>query len=184
VNAEADRTPVTAVSCIPVAPARLPAFRVLHERSVRMMRSMPGFVHAELFEPVPGVQEDAVVLLSFDTREHLDGWLRSDARKELVALQAEHLVGPRTVSVVRGFAGWFDTGRENEADDVVRWKSAVAVLLAIVPVSQLFLGVRLWLLPDVNVVFATLLGNVVSVAALTWVLMPRISRRLARWLRR
>lgn len=175
-----DPPPVTAVSSVPVAPDQVQAFRQLHDLSVQRMRAMPGFVSAELFEPVRGVQDDTVILLSFDTREHLDGWLQSAERTELVELQAKHLLGPRTLNVVGGFAGWFSTGQESE---VVAWKSAVAVLIAIVPVSQIFLGARLWLFPHLNVVLATVLGNVVSVAALTWVLMPRITRWLKHWLR-
>jgi uncharacterized protein len=173
--------PVTAVSSVPVAPERMHAFKQLHDLSVQRMGTMPGFIYAELFEPVPGLQDDTVILLSFDTREHLDGWLHSADRKAMVELQAKHLLGPRTLSVVGGFAGWFSSGQGN---DVVPWKSAVAVLLAIVPVSQVFLATRLWMFPDLNAVIATFLGNVVSVAVLTWVLMPRISRRLKHWLRR
>jgi uncharacterized protein len=173
--------PVTAVVSLPVVPEHIHAFKELHDISVQRMSAMPGFISAELFEPVPGIQDDTVILLRFDTREHLEGWLQSTDRRELVDLQAKYLVGPRTLSVVGGFAGWFSTG---PGTDVVSWKSAVAVLIALVPVSQMFLGVRLWLFPDLNVVVATLLGNVVAVAALTWVLMPPLTRSLKHWLRR
>jgi antibiotic biosynthesis monooxygenase (ABM) superfamily enzyme len=40
------------------------------------------------------------------------------------------------------------------------------------------------LFPHVNVVVATIVGNIFTVAALTWVLMPPITRRLEHWLRR
>jgi antibiotic biosynthesis monooxygenase (ABM) superfamily enzyme len=67
---------------------------------------------------------------------------------------------------------------------VVPWKSAVAVLVAIVPVSQVLLATRLWLYPDLNAAVATLMANIVTVAVLTWLLMPPITRRLKHWLRR
>jgi uncharacterized protein len=171
--------PVTAVLSVPVEADQLVAFRHLHDLSVQRMAAMPGFLHAELLEPVPGVQDDTVVLLTFDTRHDLDGWLESDDRKHLVELQSEHLLGPRTLSVVGGFAGWFNSGR----NDVVRWKSAVAVLIAIVPVSLIYLWARMSLFPRMNVVVATIVGNIFTVAALTWVLMPPITRRLKHWLR-
>jgi len=171
--------PVTAVLSVPVEPEDMGAFKRLHDLGVQHMTAMPGFLDAELLEPVPGVQDDTVILLTFDTREHLDGWLRSDDRKRLVELQAKHLLGPRTLSVVGGFAGWFSLG---QGYDVVPWKSAVAVLIGIVPVSQIYLWVRLSLFPDLNVVVATIVGNVFTVATLTWVLMPLITRRLKHWL--
>jgi len=62
---------------------------------------------------MPGVQDDTVILLSFDTRERLDGWLHSADRKELVDLQAEYLLDPRTSNVVGGYGGWFSEGQSN-----------------------------------------------------------------------
>lgn len=175
-----DPPPVTAVLCVPVDAEQMVAFRHLHDLGVQRMTSMPGFLHAELLEPVPGVQDDTVILLTFDTRQHLDGWLESDDRKQLVERQSEHLLGPRALSVVGGFAGWFDSGRNH----VVPWRSAVAVLIAIVPVSLTYLMARMSLFPHLNVVVATLVGNVLTVAALTWAVMPPLTRRLEGWLRR
>jgi antibiotic biosynthesis monooxygenase (ABM) superfamily enzyme len=175
-----DPPPVTAVLSVPVEAEQMVVFKHLHDLSVQRMTAMPGFLHAELLEPVPGVQDDTVILLTFDTRHHLDEWLESDDRKQLVELQSQHLLGPRTLSVVGGFAGWFNSAR----DDVVRWRSAAAVLIAIVPASLIYLMARMSLFPHVNVVVATIVGNIFTVAALTWVLMPPITRRLEHWLRR
>jgi hypothetical protein len=175
-----DPPPVTAVLSVPVEAEQMVVFKHLHDLSVQRMTAMPGFLHAELLEPVPGVQDDTVILLTFDTRHHLDDWLESDDRKQLVELQSQHLLGPRTLSVVGGFAGWFNSAR----DDVVRWRSAAAVLIAIVPASLIYLMARMSLFPHVNVVVATIVGNIFTVAALTWVLMPPITRRLEHWLRR
>jgi uncharacterized protein len=174
-----DPPPITAVVSVPVTAEEMAAFKELHDLSVQHMAAMPGFLHAELLQPVPGVQDDTVILLTFDTRAHLDQWLRSEQRKQLVEQQSKHLLGPRTLNVVGGFAGWFTTAPNR---DVVRWKSAVAVLIAILPVSQLYLVARLALFPGLNIVAATIVGNVFTVIALTWVLMPTITRRLRHWL--
>ena len=52
------------------------------------------------------------------------------------------------------------------------------------PVSLLVLALRLWLVPDLNPVVATVAGNVIGITVLTWLLMPVITRRLDGWLRR
>jgi hypothetical protein len=178
-NVALDPPPITAVLSVPVDAQQMDAFKQLHELSVQRMNAMPGFLHAELLEPVPGVQDDTVILLTFDTRQHLDDWLHSDERRQLVEGQSEHLLGPRTLNVVGGFAGWFAPPQSN---NVIRWRSAVAVLIAIVPASQIFLVARLALFPGLNVVVATVVGNVFTVVALTWVLMPAVTRRLSDWL--
>ena len=98
---------VTAVSSVRVRPDEMAAFRALHGEILLALSSMPGFLQADLYEPVPGVQEDTIVVLAFDTREHLDAWLRSDERRRILAAMEQHTVGERTVNVVGGFAGWF-----------------------------------------------------------------------------
>jgi antibiotic biosynthesis monooxygenase (ABM) superfamily enzyme len=43
-------------------------------------RTFPGFEGCEVIPPVPGIQENHVVVYRFDSFPHLDAWLRSDAR--------------------------------------------------------------------------------------------------------
>jgi antibiotic biosynthesis monooxygenase (ABM) superfamily enzyme len=48
-------------------------------------RTFPGFVALEVVPPVPGVQDDYVVIFRFDSIPHLDAWLGSDTRRTLLA---------------------------------------------------------------------------------------------------
>jgi uncharacterized protein len=48
-------------------------------------RTFPGFEADEVIPPVPGIQDDYVVIYRFDSFPHLDAWLRSDARQALLA---------------------------------------------------------------------------------------------------
>ena len=50
-------------------------------RPLAAMRTMPGFLRSELYAPVAGVQDDTIVMMAFDSREHLDRWLRSPERR-------------------------------------------------------------------------------------------------------
>ena len=171
--------PVTAVASFRVLRGAERRYGEFHERLVRRLSGFPGFLRSELFEPVPGVQDETVVAFSFDTREHLDAWLRSDARRAMLT-EIEPLVeGDRTVNVVGGFAGWFG-GADR---DVKRWKQAAVVLLALFPTALVLTMVREWLFPDVHWVLGVLFGNVLGVAALSWLLMPFLTRTLAGWLR-
>lgn len=49
-----------------------------------------GFIGFELFRPVPGIQDNWVAMLRFDTREHLDEWLQSDTRNKLLEEGRDH----------------------------------------------------------------------------------------------
>jgi antibiotic biosynthesis monooxygenase (ABM) superfamily enzyme len=173
--------PVTAVASFRVKPGSEHRYRELHERLIARLATFPGFLRSELFIPVEGVQDETVVVFAFDSRAHLDAWLGSAERQEMLAEIAPYVEGERTLNVVGGFAGWF--GAPGMAN-VRRWKQASLVLLALVPTTVVLTRLRMWALPDVHWVLGILIGNVLGVIALTWVLMPRLTRWFAAWLRR
>jgi uncharacterized protein len=173
--------PVTGVASFRVRPGEQHRVAGFHTRLVERLSAFPGFLRSEVFEPVPGVQDETVVVFSFDRREHLDAWLGSDARREMLAEIEPFIEGGRTVNVVGGFAGWFGGGG---AAPVRTWKQASVVLLALFPTALVLTVLRRWLLPDVNWVLGVLLGNVAGVIILSWALMPFLTRLLADWLRR
>jgi antibiotic biosynthesis monooxygenase (ABM) superfamily enzyme len=173
--------PVTAVASFCLRPGTGMLYADFYDRLVKALTAFPGFIRSELFPPIAGIQDDTVVLLSFDTREHLDAWLGSTARQQLLDEIDPYIEGGRTLNVVGGFAGWF--GRPGMAK-VKTWKQAAVVLLAIIPISLLVTAVRRWLLPDVSWWTAVLIGNVIGVIVLSWVAMPLLTRAFARWLQR
>lgn len=172
--------PVTAVASFRVRAGEEHRYATLHARLVQRLAGFPGYLRSEVFEPVAGVQDETVVVFSFDSREHLDAWLVSEERRAMLAEIEPFVEGERTVNVVGGFAGWFG----GQGPGVRRWKQASVVLLALFPTSLVLTLVRMWLLPDVHWVLGVLFGNVLGVIALSWVLMPFLTRVLDGWLRR
>ena len=65
-------------------------------------RAFPGFEGVEIVPPVLGVQNDYVVVFRFDSAEHLNGWLRSDARQSLLARGQALFSGEARQHVVAG----------------------------------------------------------------------------------
>jgi antibiotic biosynthesis monooxygenase (ABM) superfamily enzyme len=153
--------------------------RRMHEL-MRAESGFPGYRGAELLPPVPGVQENWITLIRFDTDAHMRSWLDSTERSEFLAgLQptVEHL----DVQQLEGsFGSWFAPATEGQAAPP-NWKQAMAVLLMLYPtvmVISLYLSPRLRL----GMPMGIFVGNVVSVVALTWLLMPIANRLLTRWL--
>ena len=62
------------------------------------MSRAPGFVRTEMFEPVPGTQDDHVVVFTFDGRDNLDAWLESPERQAII----DRIVDPRALRPRRG----------------------------------------------------------------------------------
>ena len=170
---------VTLVSSVRLRPDQEPAYRELHVEAVAACRRFDGFVRSELLAPVPGLQDDMVTVLAFDTREHLQAWMDSDERRSILAEMVPLHEGPRTVNVVGGFAGWF---RPAGARATKRWKQAVTVLSALFPISVVLTIARGRLAPDLPLAVGVLLNNVIGIVLLTWIVMPYLTRVLARWL--
>ena len=124
--------PVTAVASFRVRPGNESVYAELQRRLLDRLSTFTGFLRSELFVPVDGVQDETVVVFAFDSREHLDAWLGSDARRSLLAEIEPLLEGDRTVNIVGGFAGWF--GAPGTVT-VKRWKQATMVVAAIFPTT-------------------------------------------------
>lgn len=173
--------PVTAVASFRLLEGHEPALREAYHALVPTISGFEGFLRVELFEPIEGVQDEAVIVFSFRDRICLDRWLSSDERRDLLAAIDEHVAGDRTLSVVGGFGGWFDSP---DAPVVKRWKQACVVLLGLYPTALVLGRLREAIVPDIGFAAGTFLGNAIGVAILSWILMPWLTRRLEPWLQR
>ncbi len=133
----------------------------------------------------PGLQEDYVAILRFDTETNLKAWLDSPVRKALVAEAAPLTEEFHSRIASSGFEQWF---RDDDAAgaSLPAWKMNMLVLLMLYPVVMLF-GVfvgtpvfdRMFHLPFAVSLF---LGNVVSVV-ITGALVPWVAGHFRWWLR-
>ena len=175
--------PVTIVFSQCVAPHNQDEFVALHDDAVERLGEFPGFLGSQLLPPVEGVQEEYVIVASFASRTNLDRWLESDTRREWLD-QIEQLVeGDRTYNVVGGFGGWFPS-QASQSQGPKRWKQAIAVFIALFPTVLLITLIRGAIAPNMNVVLAVFIGNVLGILILTYVLMPPLTHRLRHWLSR
>lgn len=172
---------VTAVMSQRIHPDDLVGFRKAEAEIAAAMARFPGFISLEHSPPVAGVQDDYVVSFTFASRADLDRWLESDSRREVLQLVEPFIDGERTLNVIGGFGGWFVAQKEQAPK---QWKQAVAVLIALYPTTLTLSLLQVWLFPDVPWVPALFVSNVLGIAALTWLLMPRLTALLEPWLER
>ncbi len=176
------RNAVSVVASGRVKPGREREYERWQDGITAAAREFPGFLDSELFRALPGVQQDPVVVFRFASAECLDAWLESDVRKQWLR-KAEPLASDsRLQRVGGGLDGWFPSGASGD-ERVPDWKQAFAVLLALYPTVMLltmYLSPQLDALPLAVSMF---IGNVVSVALLTWPLMPAANRVLGPWLK-
>ncbi len=156
------------------------AHLMFHKRMLDALSHFDGFIARDVLDAVPGVQDETVVILTFETTQDLRAWLGSDERATLLRELDDITVGSLTTNVVGGFAGWFPGHGPAE---VRKWKQALVILAALFPVSLAATLFRSWAFPDLPLVPAVLFANIVGIVVLTWFLMPPLTRALDGWLR-
>ncbi len=141
-----------------------------------------GFLGAETFKPVAGVQDDWVVVFRFASPQPLQVWLDSSERKTWLDNVKPWIEETAIQTVGGGLGGWFPLQPSAPAHPP-DWKQSLAVLIALYPTVMLL---TIFLSPQLAKVVSApvnmFVSNVVSVALLTWLVMPQTTRLLAPWL--
>jgi antibiotic biosynthesis monooxygenase (ABM) superfamily enzyme len=172
---------VSAVISMDLKPGQEEAYRVWNQRITAAETQYPGFQGHRLNPPVPGVQDDWVTILTFDTEPHLDAWLNSAERQKLLNEATGFSGGVHVRKVRTGFDQWF---RVAGAAQAPIWKLNMLTLLALYPVVFLFgffvqspilMGRLGW--PFFLALFA---ANLSGVVILNWV-APWVSGRFSWW---
>jgi uncharacterized protein len=172
----------TVVVSHPVKPEQEREFLDWQQRMTEAEQTFPGFSGAELFRPVPGVQDDWTAVYRFASSNDLERWLESSERQRLLR-EGEHFQDFNLRKITSSFGNWFSfTGDGATSVAPPSWKTALSVLVGLYPtvviltiaISEIWKSASLWQ--------SLLLGNILSVALLTWVVMPIVTRVLRFWL--
>lgn len=176
--------PVSAVISSRVRAGHEKAFRAWERRIANAQAKSPGFQGYRFEPPIPGVQDDWLAILRFDTERNLQIWLDSPERTELLEEATPFLEEFHTRVARTGFEQWFALATDGTSAPPA-WKQNMIVLLLLYPVVFLFgawvqtpvligrAGLPFWL--------ALFIGNVVSVLLLNW-LVPWVSNGFGWWL--
>jgi antibiotic biosynthesis monooxygenase (ABM) superfamily enzyme len=172
----------SAVISTRIKPGQEEAYRNWARKIAAAQATFPGFQGYRFEPPVPGVQDDWLTILRFDSEENLQRWLDSPERKQLLDESAPFTEECHARIARTGFDQWFE---QPGAPPPAAWKQNMVVLLVLYPLVFLL---NAWLQQPVLVgVFGLpywaflFINNAVSVVVLSLIL-PRVSRRLHWWL--
>ena len=175
---------VSALFTTRVDPGREQEFLEWSTRVAAAQAAFEGFISYQVEPPIEDVQPDWVAILSYDTDAHMRAWLSSPERTGLLEDGASFDSRARVHIVRNDLDAWFNApGGEGEAAPA--WKRNMLVLLVLYPVVFLTAtliqdplltgnGLPFWL--------ALFVANIISVAALGWVLVPAADKLFGWWL--
>lgn len=175
--------PISAVISTRIKAGQETAYRLWEQRIAAAQSKAPGFQGYRFEPPVPGVQDDWLAIVRFDTEANLQAWLDSPVRHKFLE-EADGFTEEFHTRIARtGFDQWFPAVAGGGAP---AWKQNMLVLLMLYPVVFLFGAfVQTPLLSGragLPFAIALFIGNVVSVLLLNY-LVPWTSNRFVWWLR-
>jgi antibiotic biosynthesis monooxygenase (ABM) superfamily enzyme len=149
---------------------------------LNVVSGAPGYLGREVFRPAQGMRTYTSIL-RFDAYDRLHAWAASDTRKALVSQVSDLLTKGDVHEIRTGIDFWFTPER---AKPPKPWKQFLLVLSAIYPLSVIVPSLLIPLFrlvpPLTHPLIRGLLIVAVVVALMTFVVMPRYTRLLTRWL--
>jgi len=146
-------------------------------------RIKPGHQAAyEVFRPAPGASDEYRIVYRFDSAAHLRAWLDSPERAAWLARAEPHVAGPMRTQVLTGLEGWFTLPTQPGAPPPPPYKMAILTWVTIFPLITLVVVASAPLLGRLPLVIRLAVTTLVTVSLMTWVVMPRVTRLLHRWL--
>jgi antibiotic biosynthesis monooxygenase (ABM) superfamily enzyme len=155
------------------------------KRIVPVAERFPGHRGVHVIHPAGG-SNLYTVTIRFDSLPHAEDWFESNARRELLDEVVPLLERGEEVQTVTGMEFWFQAGPGQK--QAKRYKQFLLTLSVIFPLTLVVPWPVQWLarwMPFLqNTYVAHFVVSSMVVALMTYVLMPRVTRRAAGWLYR
>jgi hypothetical protein len=179
--------PVSVVMSTRVKAGKEAEYRAWERKIAAAQSTTPGLQGYRFEPPVPGVQDDFVAILRFDSEANMQAWLDSPVRQQLIE-EAAPLTEEFHARVARsGFEQWFRDDAGAAGGPLPVWKMDMVVLLLLYPLVFLWgvwVGTPLldqkWHLPWAVNLF---IGNIFSVSMTGFLVPWTANGPLSWWLR-
>ncbi len=147
----------------------------------------PGFRSVYVQSPTQnqlnknGSGKSWITFLQFDTPDHLDHWLTSKERLNILEESYSLIETLESHRVISPFAGWFSSKMTGQIAPPL-WKQTMLVLLVLFPIVMVEFKFLLPHLQGINQALSTFLANGISVCLISWPMMPLAILSLSWWL--
>jgi antibiotic biosynthesis monooxygenase (ABM) superfamily enzyme len=166
-----------------VRPGHQPDYEAWTRDIVPIAQQFEGHHGVAIIRPPEG-ERTYTVVLHFDTLEHLRAWLESDVRQRLLARVQKHLAQPGDVEIRPGLDFWLSMPGQRRPRPLRQFLLALSVIFPLSILVPLALNPLLTHLPATSaaLVVRSLVVSAVIVGLMTYLIMPRYTRRVAGWL--
>ena len=174
--------PVTATVTRRVKPGHEAAYEQVLAGIGGAARAFPGYQGEEVFRPAGGAGGEYQIVYRFDSGAHLRAWLESPERAAWLARAGPHTAGPLRAQYLTGLESWFTLPAQPGAPAPPPYKMAILTWAAIFPLITLVVLASAPFIGSWPLVPRLAVTTLVTVPAMTWAVMPRVTWLLRRWL--
>jgi len=174
--------PVTATVTRLVKPGHERAYEEFLAGISGAARAFAGYLGEEVFRPAGGAGGEYRIIYRFDSPAHLRAWLDSGERAAWLARAEPHVAGPMRTEFLTGLESWFTLPAQPGAPPPPPYKMAIVTWAAIFPLITLVVVASAPLIGGLPLVPRLAVTTLVTVSLMTWVVMPRVTWLLRRWL--
>jgi uncharacterized protein len=177
-----DDAPVTVVVTRRVKAGREADYEAWLHELVQASTSLPGYLGTSIQRPPPTGPREYTSVFRFDTVANLRAFEQSDRRRRAMAQVVEFVEADATWRELSGLEVWFSAPAGTVIPQPSRERMAV-VIIGVVYLLVVGLGAIVpRLVPQLPVRARQFLIVCLQVLLMTYVIMPRLTRALARWI--
>jgi len=173
---------VTAVITHRVRPGREPGYDEWIKGIATDARSFEGYLGAHFIRPELGVSPDHVIVVQFDTCPNLEAWMQSKVRKDWVERVKPLIREPESIKVLTGLEPWFQLPEQPSRPAPKRYKQAILVWIGVAGLSLVVGPLMATLLAPWPEFLRILINTGITVALLSYWVMPFLTRSCKGWL--
>lgn len=181
IGSDEDTQQVTAIICHTVRPGREQGYEEWLHGITTAAQKFKGHLGVNVIRPWDHVHPEYVAIVKFDQYSNLKTWMESDIRQEWIARLQPLIEKPEVIQTLTGLETWFMLPNKLQVPPP-RYKMVLVTWLGVF----LTLPIPNRLLTPLLSEFPTLLQQLIStgfsVALLTYLIMPHLTKLFRKWL--
>ena len=141
-----------------------------------------GYLGAHILRPELGISSDHVIVVQFETSRQLDAWMQSEIRRGWIERVQPLIREPESIRLLTGLEPWFQLPGQSRQAPPKRYKQALLVWVGVAGLSLLVGPLVAIVLQGWPQALRVLINTGITVALLTYGVMPFLTRRFKGWL--
>ncbi len=142
----------------------------------------PGNLGIHVIRPDPGESREYTVVDRFADQSAREAFKRSSGYGEWMRRLRAFTEEEPHIKELGGLAGWFTLPGQPHVGPPPRYKMAVATFIGAYPLTSALPPLGTFLLPGWHPLLTNVIVTALIVIALTWLIMPNLTRLLKAWL--